>query len=341
MDNIYIIIPSFNPDESIMREFITDLYQACQNIVIVNDGSDASHDLFFKSFEHMGIPVLKHVVNQGKGRAIKSGFNYVLNHHDFDAVVTADCDGQHAVKDIQTCGRLAQQHPHDLVLGVRDFSQDDVPKKSRFGNRITIQVFKIFIGLNITDTQTGLRAFSQKVAKEFLGVAGERYDYETNMLISCKEKDIKISETRIDTIYINKNQTSHFNPIKDSFIIYKLFFKYILVALSSFILDISLFQLFMWMLSMDRKIFYATIFARVFSSMFNYKLNGKLIFKHSSIKSMIKYYLLVLGIMLISGFMVTFICEILTIKPVLVKLVVDGLLFVLSFVVQREWVFKR
>ena len=77
-----------------------------------------------------------------------------------------------------------------------------------------------------------------------LTVKGDRFEYETNMLIETMNKKIPIIEVPIETIYLeNSNSESHFNPVKDSFEIYKLFFKFILAGLSSFILDYLLFYI--------------------------------------------------------------------------------------------------
>lgn len=341
MDKIYAIIPSYDPDIAIMEAFIVELRRTFDNIIIVNDGSNSKYDAFFEAYKRDGIVVLNHKVNQGKGRAMKSAFNYLLDHHpDFEACVSADCDGQHAVKDIKNVGLLARKNPNNLILGVRDFDHGDVPAKSRFGNKMTRGVFKIFIGLDITDTQTGLRGFSKKMCEVFLGVIGERYEFESNMLIECKNMDITIQETTIDTIYINKNQTSHFNPIRDSLMIYRLFLKYIVASVGSFVLDISLFQVFMILLKGSRAILIATALARIISATFNYTLNGKFIFKNSNDTSIYKYFALALMIMVMSGVSVNFLVTVLHFKALFAKLLVDILLFIVSFVAQREWVFK-
>lgn len=341
MKEIYAIVPSFDPDEAIMADFMEGLRKVFDNIIIVNDGSNSVHDDFFASYVSEGVVLLNHKVNQGKGRAMKTAFNYLLdNHPDFKSCVTADCDGQHSIEDIKTVALLAKENPDDLILGVRDFDHDDVPAKSKFGNKITRGVFKVFIGLDITDTQTGLRGFSNKMSEVFLGVMGERYEYESNMLIVCKDKNIDITETVIETIYINKNQTSHFNPIRDSLMIYKLFMKYIFASVGSFVLDITLFQIFMMMLKGINAILLSTVFARVLSATFNYSMNGKFIFKNSGQNSIYKYFTLALIIMILSGLSVNFLVTSLNFNALLAKLLVDVLLFVVSFVVQREWVFK-
>lgn len=101
-----------------------------------------------------------------------------------------------------------------------------MPFRSKLGNKIAKRIFKKLIGIEISDTQSGLRAYNKDLMKLFLSTQGERYEYETEMLIDCKKHNINIQEVSIKTIYLNKNKTSYFRPIKDSLKIYKALLKY-------------------------------------------------------------------------------------------------------------------
>ena len=341
MEDIVILIPAYKPDKEIMLEFLEKLKNKFKNIVIVNDGSGEEFNDFFKNLENKNIPVLYHETNKGKGRAIKTGFEYILkNYSNYIGTITADCDGQHTVEDIEKCAVKLKECPNDLVVGCRDFNDSNVPARSKFGNKLTRNIFKIFIGINITDTQSGLRGFSPKLMEIFLKTEGERYEYETNMLIDCKNFDINISEVTIETVYLNNNEGSHFNPIKDSLKIYKLFFKYIIAAISSFVLDIVLFTIFVNIIPLEQKIIIATVIARIISSTYNFIVNAKVVFKKSSKLSIIKYIVLAITQMLISGYIVTFITNLTKINSTVVKILVDTIIFIVNFVIQREWVFK-
>lgn len=341
MDNIFVVVPTLDPDEEVMLKFIKELKKEFKNILVVNDGSKSVYDNFFASLEKMDVIVLKHYVNLGKGRGIKNAFNYILNNYpNVLGCVTADSDGQHSVKDIKKVAKEVLKNSDKLILGVRDFDQDNVPSKSKFGNKITRNIFKIFIGLNISDTQTGLRGFSNKLMSMMMDLAGERYEYETNMLIFTKEEGIKIKEVEIETIYLNSNVNSHFNPLKDSILIYKLFLKYFVSSFSSFLLDIILFCSIFGILNINQKILAATILARTVSSIYNYIINSNLIFKNMSIPTLIKYYMLVIIIMFTSGCFVTYLYNLLNIPVIIIKILVDTILWVINLVVQREFVFK-
>ncbi len=341
MDNIFIVIPTLDPDEEIMSKFINELQEEFKNILVINDGSKEIHDKFFKKLAKSGIKVIRHYKNLGKGRALKNAFNYLLNEYpETIGCVTCDCDGQHSVKDIKKCAKELLKNKDKLILGVRDFDLDYVPQKSKFGNKITRNIFKTLIGLDISDTQTGLRAISKNLMVSFLDLAGERYEYETNMLIECKNENIKIKEVDIETIYLNKNVNSHFNPLKDSILIYKLFLKYFTSSFASFLLDIILFLGILGILDFNYKILAATILARVVSSIFNYLINSNLVFKNLSIASLIKYYMLAIIQMFISGCSVTYLYNLMHWPIIIIKIIIDSLLWIVNVIVQREFVFK-
>lgn len=347
MDDIVIIIPSYKPEKEIMMEFIKKVKSNFKNIVVVDDGSGKEYREFFENLQNQGIVVLRHYINFGKGRGIKTAFNYVLNNYsEIVGAITADCDGQHHIEDIIKCAEKLRENPEKLVIGCRNFDEKQVPFRSRFGNKITRTVFNTFVGIKISDTQSGLRAFGKNAMETFLRTTGERYEYETNMLIDCKEKEIEIAEVPISTIYIKNNSGSHFNPIKDSIIIYKLFAKYIISSLSSFIVDILLFSLFVSLLPKINlrgitEIVIATILARIISATYNFIINSKVVFKNQNKSSIIKYLILSIVQMFISAFAVSELFKLLHINSTLIKVIVDTIIFIINFVIQREWVFKK
>ena len=112
MEDIVILIPAYKPEKEIMVKFLDELTKKFKNIVIVNDGSGAEFDDFFASLKNQGLDVVHHEVNKGKGRAIKTGFDYILNKYSNAlGTITADCDGQHTVEDITKCAEELRKHP--------------------------------------------------------------------------------------------------------------------------------------------------------------------------------------------------------------------------------------
>ena len=351
MEENVLVIPSLNPNENFLDLLDNFKSKIAENniklsIVVVNDGSLKKFDAIFEKIKEKNIVVLKHAVNLGKGRALKTAFNYILNEtKNLKSVVTADSDGQHLIEDIIYCLENSNKNLDTLILGKRDFDKnlksgkDKIPFKSKFGNKMTRWIFKYLLGLDINDTQTGLRAFSKNQVKDFLEVKGERFEYETNMLIDNKNLGYKFKEVPIHTVYIKNNESSHFNPIRDSIAIYSLFFKYIIVAILSFAIDISLFGIFR---IFKFTILNATIIARVLSSILNYTLNRNKVFKSFNKKSLLKYYILVIIQMFVSGYSVKFLHKVIINENVIfLKIIIDLIIFVVNYYIQREWVFER
>ena len=170
------------------------------------------------------------------------------------------------------------------------------------------------------------------------------------MLITAVRNNVNIIEHEINTVYHNNNNETHFTPVKDSFKIYKVmfaeFFKFIISGLSSAILDVILFTIFYNCLkgygNTQLVILLSTIFARILSSLYNYIINKKVVFK-SSAKGfvLVKYYILCAIQALTSYCLVGFIFNKITlIHPSFIKIVIDTFLFFISFQIQRRWVFK-
>lgn len=345
-----VIIPSYEPDEKLPGLLKQLRETGFKNIVIVDDGSGEDYAHFFKDAEEIyGCVVLHHAVNQGKGRALKTAFNYCLREYgEAPGAVTADSDGQHSPECILACVDALLAHPDSLILGCRCFEEEDVPARSEFGNKCTRIVMKYLTGITVSDTQTGLRGIPAAFMEQLLMVKGERFEFETNMLLETKKKKIPIVEVPIRTIYIEENRTSHFNPIKDSVKIYMIFGKFLFSSLSSSVLDLALFSLFCFLMR-DMQwgsityVMAATVFARILSALYNYSLNFKVVFQsESSVKSSLpRYILLAVVQMSLSALLVGYLYPLFGGMEVLVKIPVDVLLFFLSFVIQREFVYTE
>lgn len=349
MEHIAVIIPSYEPDERLII-LVKSLQKQCSNIVVVNDGSDSRFNEIFRDLEKSGVIVLSHAVNQGKGRALKTAFNYcLLQDSDLIGCVTADSDGQHLPEDIVHCGKVLSRYADSLVLGCRDFDDNSVPSKSRYGNKITRTLFRYLCGLNITDTQTGLRGIPAQFMRELLVIPGERFEFETNMLIASKDH-YSIKEIEIKTIYDSKkNHATHFDPIKDSIRIYrilgKIFLNFIISSLSSSVVDLSLFAVFCALLrEKTGYILISTALARIISASYNYIVNYHLVFSSKELhrKSTFKYIVLAIIQGTLSAVLVSNIVTLVGSSfEVLSKIIVDTLLFVISFYIQREFIFKK
>ncbi|MCL2819421.1 MAG: bifunctional glycosyltransferase family 2/GtrA family protein [Oscillospiraceae bacterium] len=348
---VAIIIPSLEPGNRLIQ-LLENLHETLKKqensnilvaLIIVDDGSGSEYlHLFNKAQEKYNCIILKHAVNFGKGRALKTAFNYyLLNYLDYHGVVTADSDGQHTAQDIIKC-IYKLSGSCELILGCRDFNSKNIPFKSLIGNRLTRSIVYFLCGLKVKDTQTGLRAISTEMIKKVILVSGERFEYEMNMLIECNNSKTKIEEVSIETIYLDKNKGTHFNPLLDSIRIYKTFVKYILSAVSSFLLDIGFFAV---ILCLTKGIFasyilFSTILARIISSFYNYLVNKNIVFSGKNQKStFLKYYSLAAVIMLVSGVFTALIFNFSFLNEVSSKILIDTVLFLLSYYIQKRFIF--
>lgn len=226
------LIPSYEPDTKLTK-LIEKLSVQGVFIIVVDDGSGEKYnDIFLKAKENAH--VISYSRNRGKGYALKTGLKFIKDNFNEDyIVVTLDSDGQHAVEDAIRLCDYVEKNPNELVIGKR-IRGKDTPLKSKIGNSITRIVYRISTGVNIYDTQTGLRAFSKNLIDKMLKIKGDRYEYEMNMLLILAKEGIKIKEIDIKTIYIDNNSGSHFSAIKDSIIIYKQILKFSFSSLISF-----------------------------------------------------------------------------------------------------------
>ncbi|MCM1124017.1 MAG: bifunctional glycosyltransferase family 2/GtrA family protein [Eubacterium sp.] len=350
--DIPVIIPAYEPDDKLIT-LLKALKQAgIQHVVVVDDGSGGQYaPLFAQAEEIDNCTVLYHAVNLGKGRALKTAFNHCLRvFGQAPGCVTADSDGQHTPSDILACMCKLSENPKTLILGCRDFDAPSVPARSAFGNKCTRKVFQYLLGLSVSDTQTGLRAIPAFFMRELMQVKGERFEYETNMLIETKNLNISIIEVPVETVYIEENKTSHFNPIKDSVRIYLVFGKFLFSSLSSSVLDLLLFHMFCTLLQpmegISRAIPYivaATVLARVISAVYNFLINYRVVFQSEGNLAAAagKYFLLAVCQMMCSAFLVNALYGLIGGTEVLVKMPVDIFLFFVSFVIQREFVYRQ
>lgn len=336
-----VLIPAYKPDERLVT-LVRTLREKELAVTVVDDGGGEAFAPFFDQCAALGADVAYHAVNQGKGRALKTGINHILRSgKQIAGVVTADADGQHTPEDILKIIDAMGQNPTALVLGSRAF-KGNVPFKSRAGNAITRVVYSLASGIRIYDTQTGLRGLPAASLAQMMRIDGERYEYEMNMLLKLREMNMPVIEVPIETIYINDNKGSHFNPIRDAWRIYRVILTYVFASVSSFVIDYALYLL---LLSLTAGTFGAAVAsglsyvgARVVSSLYNYNMNKFTVFGGKGGKgAIVRYYALAIVQMLIGAGLTTILSRF---GAAWIKLPIDVALFFVSYVIQRDFVFK-
>ena len=351
-----ILIPSLEPDNRLPRYIRELLENGFRYAVVVDDGSSESYQPIFSEIDAIdGVTVLHHEHNKGKGEALKTGYRYIQeNMKGITGVITADADGQHAVKD---CIRLAEKledGKQALYLGTRDFRKSNVPFKSSLGNRATSLLFLLLYGHWISDTQTGLRAFRKEELPFMAGIDGSRFEYEMNVLIACARNGIPMIPVEIETIYENENKGSHYHPLKDSIRIFKVmagnFVKFMGTSLICFLLDQGLAAILReWLLpaaGLAKGAFWNVNIsgwgARAVSAVVNFKMNQNLVFKlkGSPKQAAWKYAVLCIGIICLSNCGVWLLGKI-GMAEWLAKILMDFILYFVSYRMQAAWVFRE
>ena len=336
---VAVIIPAREPGEHLIylvRSLANFGYAA---IVIVDDGSSSACEHVFDRLRGASkVHVLTHGANLGKGRALKTGLNYVFTElTEIEGVVTADADGQHTPADIaQVADALFERERP--ILGARSFDHE-VPARSRFGNAVTRYLCWFLLGRQIKDTQSGLRAFPRKLIPELLTLHGERYEYEMNVLAHLCRSNRGPVEIPISTVYIDSNRSSHFDPILDSMRIYFVLLRFFASSLIAAGIDFAGFSI---AFLLTHNVLASFLIGRL-SSLVNFWLNRRFVFRSnvSMAASLARYYVLVIVMGCLSYGCIMLSVDHLHSNVYVAKVAVETLLSLISFSVQQTFIFRR
>lgn len=330
---IYLLIPAYEPDERLVP-LVRELSAEFQ-VIVVDDGSSPACGGIFTLAREAGAHVLHHPINLGKGAALKTGLRFIKARGDASGVITADADGQHSHADILRMREAMLAAPHTLFLGGRDFKQ--MPPRSRFGNTVTRFFFRLFTGIRVSDTQTGLRALPACLFDELLELSGERYEYEMNMLLALKHWDVDYEEIPIETIYIDNNRASHFHALRDGWRVFSRVVKYSLSSLGSTAFDYALYALLRLLLPVT----WSYGISKACSAALNFELNSRFVFhRRPSLKNALGYAALTMFSMAAGSFLVHLLSKA-GLNDFLAKIAIDLTLFTLNYLVQKYLIFKK
>jgi glycosyltransferase involved in cell wall biosynthesis len=337
-----VLIPAYQPGEALpglVRELAAS--GGFAGIIVVDDGSgDEYRGVFREAAETAGVVALRHAVNLGKGAALRTGLNYAACQFPGSVgVVTADADGQHAVKDILRVAEDLAVSPTRLTLGVRAFDAP-TPWRSRIGNTLTRAIMRVVTGQRLTDTQTGLRGVPMSFVPVLLKLRATGYEFELDMLVTARDAGVPIRETPVSTIYIDGNRASHFNPLADSMRVYFVFVRYLAVSLATAGIDNLVFIL--TMLSWADPLLCQGA-ARLVAGTFQYTATKRGVF-HSHTRTTVAAPRYVLTVVVSGALSYMLIRNLVThagFQVIPAKLLAETILFFVNFLVQRDFVFRR
>lgn len=218
-----VLIPAYEPDEQLVP-LVQQLAENGLSVLVVDDGSGKNYWHIFDQVRSHAT-VLTQQLNGGKGSALKTGMQYIWDHiPECEYFITCDADGQHTVRDVLRVQKTLHAG-NGFVLSVRTPRKDvKVPPRSKVGNMLSRVVYTLLTNRYLPDNQSGLRGFVRSHIEWMLKVEKNNYDYEMNVLYYAAKMGLHITTLPIETIYIDDNASSHFNPLLDTWRIYKSLF---------------------------------------------------------------------------------------------------------------------
>jgi len=336
---IPVLIPAYKPDQRLV-ELVAELSDKKMAVIVVDDGSGHDYGPIFSRIQQFpGVTVLQNAVNIGKGAALKLGLNFALiRFRDLRGIVTADADGQHRPKDIVGVADQLAATPHNLVLGVRTFGAG-TPMRSLIGNSISQVVYRLLLGVRLSDTQTGLRGIPKAFAEKCLAIRSNRYEFETEQLALIGPKGNKVAEIPIETVYEDNNASSHFDPFFDSFRIYFIVLRY---AFSSIVTSLVDFVVFGLVLSVSGSIITSNLAARAVALGLQFQLLRSFVFQSKAgLLRLVLFvgYVMIMG--LISGVLQQALTSYVATGAFPAKLMIETLIFIFNFLFLRDLLFSE
>ena len=338
-----ILIPANKPDESLVP-YVSELITS-YDVVVSDDGSGSGYDRIFKRLENI-CRVIRSEKSKGRGAALKAGFAYIRSSMpDCKYIITADSDIQYKISDINKVGERLKRESSGIVTGARRF-------ENKMPGRLRLQktAFRLLTGVKLTDTEPSLCGFRTADCEWLGGVGVGSRGYETGALMTAAGDKIPIHEEYIDTVYEREKSGAFVHSIA----VYKAIFfsstalKYAISSMVCFVLDFVLMLIISKMpsvASMSDKLnaAIATFSAWIISSFTNFNINRSFVFKKKDeyLKSMIGYYSLAGVVYLIKLGLIELVIKFLGLKLWITKIIVETVMFVFTYFVQHNVIFKK
>ena len=219
MDKICILIPAYNAQETL--GFVLKKIEPFKiDTVVVDDGS--SDETKRVALEN-GAQLLEHPLNLGKGAALRTGFQYILQR-DYQMVITLDADGQHDPSEIPSLLKIFQSVKPDILIASRAAEFGKMTFLRRFWNRLGVKAVARLCHSDITDSQSGFRLIRTEVLKG-VDLFTSRFETELELLINACKRGFSVLSVPIKTQNVDGTASSHFRPVVDTWLVYKIFLR--------------------------------------------------------------------------------------------------------------------
>ena len=214
---ICLLLPAYNEAKTI-GHIISQARTYIESIVVIDDGSS---DNTAQIAREQDVVVLQHEINRGKGMALRTGFEYALEH-GYEIIITMDSDGQHEPADIPRFLARLRQNNADILIGVRILEKEKMPVHRMLNNKLISKVGSWLCGQKIVDFQSGFRFIKSEVLNS-ITLETVRYETESELLIKAGRMGFRIETLPIRTIY--GNEISNVKPLREMYLFTQMFFK--------------------------------------------------------------------------------------------------------------------
>jgi len=217
---VCVLIPAFNAGET-LAAVLDECAGLGYPLVVVDDGS---RDATARIVADQGAVLLRHERNQGKGRALRTGFEWALDH-GFDTIVTLDADGQHDVSSVPRVVAAAREGGFDILIASRYRQFQEMAGLRKVWNRFGVWCMRQRTGFEISDSQSGFRCYSGRLLSS-VTLGAEGYNLEMEILMKAWRSGFTIGSLPVPARVADGRATSHFRPVRDTWNICMTFLRY-------------------------------------------------------------------------------------------------------------------
>jgi glycosyltransferase involved in cell wall biosynthesis len=209
-ERIAAVIPALNAERS-LGAVVRGTGRHLDVVVVVDDGSsDRTSDVALAC----GATLLRHELNRGKGRALKTGFAWALRN-GFDGVITLDADGQHLPEEIPKLLHARCETEADLIIGGRAHHFEGMKARRRMANRLSAWTIAKASGIEVSDSQSGFRFYAADLIRN-VTLRADGFAMESEVIVRAGRSGYSIVTVPIELGFVDGISTSHYKPVNDS-----------------------------------------------------------------------------------------------------------------------------
>ena len=207
-----VIIPTYN-NSGTVADVVERALKVCPDVIVVNDGSTDNTSAVLCGLD---VVTLSHEHNMGKGEALKTGL-YYAGDNGFTHAITIDSDGQHFPEDIPDMIKASKEHPDRLIVGCRNLTSENMPRKSTFANRFSNFWFRLQTAQKLSDTQSGFRIYPLE-SLHGMRLITSKYEAELELLVFAAWNGVTVQGVPVRVWYApDGERVSHVRPFHDFF----------------------------------------------------------------------------------------------------------------------------